>query len=39
MIRNILIGVLTVGIIGTGVWGYQEHKEKNALLNLCLDSY
>ncbi|MCU9599776.1 germination protein YpeB [Pallidibacillus thermolactis] len=32
MIRNILIGVLTVGIIGTGVWGYQEHKEKNALL-------
>ncbi|NCU16361.1 germination protein YpeB [Pallidibacillus pasinlerensis] len=32
MIRNILIGVLAVGLVGTGVWGYQEHKEKNALL-------
>ncbi|MDQ0213716.1 spore germination protein [Oikeobacillus pervagus] len=32
MIRSILIGVLTVGIIGTGIWGYQEHKEKNAIL-------
>lgn len=32
MIRNILIGVLTVGIVGVGIWGYQEHKEKNAIL-------
>ncbi|MFS8652496.1 MAG: germination protein YpeB [Caldibacillus sp.] len=32
MVRNILIGILAIGIIATGVWGYQEHKEKNALL-------
>jgi len=32
MIRGILIGVLTVAVIGTGFWGYQEHKEKNAIL-------
>ena len=32
MIRNILIGILTIGLVATGVWGYQEHKEKNALL-------
>ncbi|WAA10543.1 germination protein YpeB [Fervidibacillus albus] len=32
MIRNILIGLFSVAIIGTGVWGYQEHKEKNAIL-------
>ncbi|MCD8511472.1 MAG: germination protein YpeB [Bacillus sp. (in: Bacteria)] len=32
MIRNIIIGVLVVGIIGTGYWGYIEHQEKNAIL-------
>ncbi|MGE6258858.1 germination protein YpeB [Heyndrickxia sporothermodurans] len=32
MIRGILITVLTLGVIGTGVWGYQEHREKNAIL-------
>ncbi|MCU9613726.1 germination protein YpeB [Caldibacillus lycopersici] len=32
MLRNILIGALTVAVIGTGVWAYQEHKEKNAIL-------
>ncbi|WAA13778.1 germination protein YpeB [Fervidibacillus halotolerans] len=32
MIRNLLIGLLSVAIIGTGIWGYQEHKEKNAIL-------
>ena len=32
MRRNTLIALLTVALIGTGVWGYQEHKEKNALL-------
>jgi len=32
LIRNILIGVLTVLVIGTGVWAYQEHQEKNAIL-------
>ncbi|MGJ9384848.1 germination protein YpeB [Salipaludibacillus sp. CF4.18] len=32
MIRNILIGVLAAGVIGTGVWGYNEHQEKEALV-------
>jgi len=32
MIRNILIGLLTVAVVGTGVWAYQEHQEKNAIL-------
>ncbi|WP_286229018.1 germination protein YpeB [Neobacillus mesonae] len=32
MIRGILIGVLALGVIGTGYWGYQEHQEKNAIL-------
>lgn len=32
MIRWIVIAVLSLGMIGTGVWGYQEHQEKNAIL-------
>ncbi|GHH98165.1 germination protein YpeB [Neobacillus kokaensis] len=32
MIRGLLIGVLALGVIGTGYWGYQEHQEKNAVL-------
>lgn len=32
MIRNILIGVLAAGVIGTGLWGYNEQQEKNALV-------
>lgn len=32
MIRNIFIGILTIAVIGVGIWGYQEHKEKNAIL-------
>lgn len=28
MIRGIIIAVLSLGVIGTGVWGYQEHREK-----------
>jgi spore germination protein len=32
LIRGILIGVLTLGVTGTAYWGYQEHKEKNAIL-------
>ena len=32
MIRNIIIGVLAVGLVGVGIWGFQEHKEKNAIL-------
>jgi len=32
MLRGILIAVLTLGVIGTAFWGYQEHREKNAIL-------
>lgn len=32
MIRNIVIVLLVVVVAGTAFWGYQEHKEKNAVL-------
>ncbi|ASN05497.1 germination protein YpeB [Virgibacillus necropolis] len=32
MVRWIMITVLTIGIVGVGVWGFQEHQEKNAIL-------
>ncbi len=32
MIRNVLIGVLAIGLAGTAYWGYTERQEKNALL-------
>lgn len=32
MLRGIAIAVLVVGIAGTAYWGYQEHREKNAIL-------
>ncbi|MDQ0219009.1 germination protein YpeB [Peribacillus cavernae] len=32
MIRNILVGVLAIALVGSAFWGYQEHKEKNAIL-------
>jgi spore germination protein len=32
LIRGILITVLTLGVAGTAYWGYQEHREKNAIL-------
>jgi spore germination protein len=32
MIRGIIIAVLAVGVAGTAFWGYQEHREKNAIL-------
>ncbi|WP_339163050.1 germination protein YpeB [Siminovitchia sp. FSL W7-1587] len=32
MLRNILLVVLAVAVVGTGAWGYQEHQEKNAIL-------
>ncbi|WP_106497389.1 germination protein YpeB [Lentibacillus sp. Marseille-P4043] len=39
MIRWILITVLTIGLIGVGVWGYQEHREKNAVLIQAENTY
>ncbi|MCQ6277938.1 germination protein YpeB [Bacillus sp. EB600] len=32
MIRGIVITVLTLGVAGTAFWGYQEHRDKNAVL-------
>ncbi|HEY4602528.1 MAG TPA: germination protein YpeB [Cerasibacillus sp.] len=32
MIRSILLIILSLGVIGTGYWGYKEHQEKNAVL-------
>ncbi|WP_147533807.1 germination protein YpeB [Bacillus marasmi] len=32
MLRGIFIAVLSLGIAGTAYWGYQEHREKNAIL-------
>jgi spore germination protein len=32
MIRGILITILALGIAGTAFWGYQEHRDKNAVL-------
>ncbi|MED3780907.1 germination protein YpeB [Heyndrickxia sporothermodurans] len=39
MIRGIIITVLTLGVIGTGAWGYQEHREKNAILMNAENNY
>ncbi|MDF2904650.1 MAG: sporulation protein YpeB [Bacillus sp. (in: firmicutes)] len=32
MIRGIIITVLFLGVAGTSYWGYQEHREKSAIL-------
>ena len=32
MFRGVLITVLSLGVAGTAFWGYQEHREKNAIL-------
>jgi spore germination protein len=32
MIRNLLIGALSLAVVGTAYWGYREHQEKNAIL-------
>ncbi|MBE6183468.1 germination protein YpeB [Heyndrickxia ginsengihumi] len=32
MFRGVVITILTLAIVGTAVWGYQEHREKNAIL-------
>ncbi|UFT97643.1 germination protein YpeB [Radiobacillus kanasensis] len=39
MLRWIGIAVLTLGLVGTGVWGYQEHREKNAVLIQAENTY
>lgn len=32
MLRGILIAGLSLAVAGTAIWGYQEHREKNAVL-------
>ncbi|MEC5187608.1 spore germination protein [Geobacillus thermodenitrificans] len=32
MVRNLLLAVLVIAVVGTGYWGYREHSEKNAIL-------
>jgi spore germination protein len=32
LVRAFLIGLLSLGIVGTAYWGYREHQEKNAVL-------
>lgn len=32
MLRILLIGALSIGVVGTAYWGYQEHQQKNAIL-------
>ncbi|WP_186577823.1 germination protein YpeB [Aquibacillus kalidii] len=39
MVRWISIVVLTLGLIATGIWGYQEHREKNAILIQAENNY
>ncbi|WP_028783055.1 germination protein YpeB [Thalassobacillus devorans] len=39
MKRWILITLLVIGVVGTGVWGYKEHQDKNAVLIQAENSY
>ncbi|PGZ96135.1 germination protein YpeB [Bacillus pseudomycoides] len=39
MIRGLLIVLLSIGVVGTGYWGYKEHQEKNAVLIHAENSY
>ncbi|MBO9129233.1 germination protein YpeB [Bacillus sp. 165] len=39
MLRAILIGILSIGVVSVGFWGYKEHQEKNAILINAENSY
>src|SRR5690625_3246030 len=39
MFRWGLITVLSIGVIGSVIWGYQEHQDKNAILIQAENSY
>lgn len=39
MLRGILITILTIGVAGAAFWGYQEHQEKNAILQNAENNY
>lgn len=39
VVRWIVITVLSIGLIGVGIWGYQEHQEKNSVLIQAENNY
>lgn len=39
MLRGVLITVLAIGVAGAAFWGYQEHQEKNAILQNAENNY
>jgi spore germination protein len=39
VLRVLLITVLSLGVAGTAFWGYQEHREKNAILQNAENNY
>ncbi|QHS22605.1 germination protein YpeB [Virgibacillus sp. MSP4-1] len=39
MLRWLFIAVLSVAVVGTAFWGYQEHQEKNAILIQAENNY
>ncbi|NEU31113.1 germination protein YpeB [bacterium LRH843] len=39
MLRNILIGVLAVGVIATGMWGYREQEDKQKIMITAENNY
>jgi spore germination protein len=39
LLRGILITVLAIGVAGAAFWGYQEHQEKNAILQNAENNY
>jgi len=39
LVRGILITLLTIGVAGAAFWGYQEHQEKNAILQNAENNY
>ncbi|GAA0481235.1 germination protein YpeB [Salinibacillus aidingensis] len=39
MLRWLFIAVLSIAVVGTAFWGYQEHQEKNAILIQAENNY
>jgi spore germination protein len=39
LLRNALLAVFAIAAVGLGAWGYQEHREKNAILIQAENNY
>ncbi|WP_085523529.1 germination protein YpeB [Tuberibacillus sp. Marseille-P3662] len=39
MVKNIIIGILVVGLAGSGYWGYQQHQQKENIKNMTESNY